>query len=407
MKKNKIKDKLEDILPIISLSFISEKYYNKSRQWLYQKMNESIVNGSKYTINDNEIDILISALKDIDVTLNNAIKELELIKKGKVKQKAKYYTNSNPFNHVLFKEWVRSIPDYKNCRYLEPFAGTNSIIQLVQDVEGDITNWCSYDIAPPTDNQSPQIKVVKRDTIKNFPKGFKVCITNPPYLAKNSATRKKLYFPDTEYNDLYKLCLNTMLSNCSYVAVIIPESFITTNLFHNLLFGVISLNSNVFNNTNCPVCLALFVPDKLGSDFSLYIGNEYAGMYNQLKEYDLSEYASSRIDWKFNAPDGSIGVKCVDSQQGADIRFIHGAKINPDDIKISSRAFTRISGLPLDIDLNSFIDICNNTLSEYRMQTNDVFLTSFKGLRKDGKYRRRIDFQTVRCILNKVLNEAS
>ena len=30
--------------------------------------------------------------------------------------------------------------------------------------------------------------------------------------------------------------------------------------------------------------------------------------------------------------------------------------------------------------------------TKFRNKTNDVFLTSFKGLRQDGKYRRRLDF---------------
>ncbi|NDV78755.1 DUF5053 domain-containing protein [Dysgonomonas sp. 511] len=401
MKKSKIKDKLENILPILSLSFISEKYYNKSRQWLYQKINESVVNGSKYKINDNEIDILISALKDIDITLNKSIQELEQIKKRKTKQKAKYYTKSNPFNHKLFIEWLNMIPNYKNSRFLEPFAGSNNIIKLVKDVDNDISNWVCFDIAPPVENNVLQYSVTKRDTIRNFPSGFNICITNPPYLAKNSATRRKLKYPDTHYDDVYKLCLDIMLSDCDYVVAILPESFITSNLFHNRLLGLISLNYNVFDDTNCPVCLALFIPQKLDDNFHIYIGNEYIGTYNQLKNYNLTEYTNNTINWKFNVPDGSIGVKCVDSQHGADIRFIRGDKINSDDIKISSRTLTRISGLPYNIELKSFIDVCNNVLSEYRMQTNDIFLTSFKGLRKDGKYRRRIDFKTIRCILNK------
>ena len=77
--------------------------------------------------------------------------------------------------------------------------------------------------------------------------------------------------------------------------------------------------------------------------------------------------------------------------------------INPDDIKVSSRAFTRISGLPEDVNRDNFIDKCNSLLQEYRNNTQDVFLTSFKRVRKDGKYRRRLDFKTIRIILNKAL----
>jgi hypothetical protein len=79
--------------------------------------------------------------------------------------------------------------------------------------------------------------------------------------------------------------------------------------------------------------------------------------------------------------------------------------INPNDIKISSRSFTRISGLPKHINLNDFLNECNIILKDYREKTKDVLMTSFKGLRKDGKYRRRLDFKTVRYIMNKALKK--
>ena len=49
------------------------------------------------------------------------------------------------------------------------------------------------------------------------------------------------------------------------------------------------------------------------------------------------------------------------------------------------------------------LKINNIILNEYRDKTHDIFLTSFKGLRKDGVYRRRIDFRTVKCIMNKAI----
>lgn len=404
MKNNRIKENLEPILPVLSFSVIAEKYFGKSRQWLFQKINESVINDAKYKFNDNEIEILIAALKDINKDISNSINSLSKIQSQNNKQKAKYYTKDNPFNHVLFREWLSFIPNYQNKRFLEPFAGGNNIVSLVLRVDNKIINWNCFDIIPPIVNNVPEFSIVKRDTIKNFPRGFDVCITNPPYLAKNSATRRKLKYPDTYYDDVYKLCLDIMLSNCSFVAAIIPESFVTTNLFHNKLFGVISLNTKIFNDTNCPVCLALFIPNKSDNDFGVYVGDEYIGKYNNLKQYDLSNNKiKSKINWIFNDPNGSIGIKCVDSQNKADIHFHRGELIDPNKIKVSSRAFTRISGLPDNIDIDEFIDRCNKELEEYRTNTKDIFLTSFKGLRKDGKYRRRIDFQTVRCILNKAL----
>jgi len=44
-------------------------------------------------------------------------------------------------------------------------------------------------------------------------------------------------------------------------------------------------------------------------------------------------------------------------------------------------------------------------LEQIRKNTHDVFLTSFKGLRNDNKYRRRLDFTTIKLILCAVLEE--
>ena len=58
-----------------------------------------------------------------------------------------------------------------------------------------------------------------------------------------------------------------------------------------------------------------------------------------------------------------------------------------------------------EVNLNDFIDECNRKIMQYRNATSDVFLTSFKGLRKDGRYRRRLDFNTAKNIMSSVLEE--
>jgi type I restriction-modification system DNA methylase subunit len=122
--------------------------------------------------------------------------------------------------------------------------------------EGYNFDFVSYDINP----NSPEVK--KRDTIQNFPRNHKLIITNPPYLAKNSACRKKITFPTTKYDDLYKLCLEIMLKNCSYVGAIIPASFINADLFLDRLHSYTLLSSQMFIDTENPACLALFSPKK-------------------------------------------------------------------------------------------------------------------------------------------------
>ena len=49
------------------------------------------------------------------------------------------------------------------------------------------------------------------------------------------------------------------------------------------------------------------------------------------------------------------------------------------------------------------IPLFNEALQEYRYQTNDFYMTSFKSLQKGGKYRKRISFKEVRWLLEKVI----
>lgn len=316
-----------------------------------------------------------------------------------------FYTVTNPFKNDLFFKWYDKIENVKEEVFLEPFAGSNNIINMIQDLNLDQPkSWRSFDIAPGEINNNEEFKVEKRDTIKNFPKGFNVAITNPPYLAKNSATRRGLDFPDTNYDDLYKLSLDVMLEHLDYIAAIVPESFITQKEFKERLFGVISLNVHMFEDTECPVCLALFVPEEV-EDTYIYRGDVNLGFYSELKEeLELFEPIDENIvDWKFNDKEGQIGFIAIDNTQKASIRFCPGYKIDEERVKPSSRSITRISGVDFEKDeeLIEFINISNELINEYRDKTQDLFMTSFKGLRRDKRYRRRLSYKEARNLLNK------
>lgn len=59
------KSQLNDLLPIVSVSYIAKNYFNKSRQWFYQKLNGNIVNGKPAKFTEEEIKTLNFALKDV------------------------------------------------------------------------------------------------------------------------------------------------------------------------------------------------------------------------------------------------------------------------------------------------------------------------------------------------------
>lgn len=315
----------------------------------------------------------------------------------------KFYTITNPFDSNVFCKWFESIPGIEDKVILEPFAGKNNIVSMINKIGYD-NGWKCFDICScEEDNSFPVFPVDQRDTISDFPQGYDLVITNPPYLARNSATRRGMGFPETEHDDVYKLCLELMLRNCRHVAAIIPESFITQGLYHDRLEIAISLTCKMFDDTDCPVCLALFGDDS-SDDFIIYKQERKIGKYSKLKKFLLDDTGNSGI-WKFNDPSGSIGIRCIDGTIRDSIEFVRGSSLPSESIKSTSRSSTRVSGLPRGICIEDFLILCNQKLADYRANTKDVFLTPFKGLRKDFKYRRRLDYKTARTIMSNALFE--
>lgn len=314
-----------------------------------------------------------------------------------------YFTTTNPFTLAPFIDWLKQIPNdvLQDATILEPFAGSNNIPAMIYK-SGILSNsWACFDIEPPAINNCDTFAVKQCNTIKYFPSNYKIAITNPPYLGKNSASRRHLAFPDTVYDDLYKLCLDKMLAKVDYVAAIIPETFTVANLFTDRLWGIISLTCKMFDDTLCPVCLALF-NKRPTSDFKLYRMNEYLGSFIELSKYIPKPTFS--YSWKFNDPYGIIGIKCVDASKPT-IRFCPGDEIDSASIKISSRSETKVTcGEIGPENLDIFLTECNKLLAEYRLKTKDVFMAAFKNLGSTGAYRRRLDFATAKLIMSKAID---
>ncbi len=53
------------------------------------------------------------------------------------------------------------------------------------------------------------------------------------------------------------------------------------------------------------------------------------------------------------------------------------------------------------IDLDELLKCANEALDDYRLRTHDTLMTPFKGLRQDGRYRRRLDFAAARHLLDR------
>ena len=298
---------------------------------------------------------------------------------GKQKREhGRYYTQANPFRLNPFRRWASRI-GLADRVVLEPFAGRNDLIRMLKGT-GQCTRFASYDINPA----GPGVQ--KRDTLARFPAGYEVCISNPPWLGRYSARRRRMHYPDIGFDDLYKHCLELALENCRYVGFVIPASFLQCGLFRDRLSDVIFINGRAFDDTENPVCLALF--GERTTDIRVYNDDRLAGTIKDLEKHIPSLNRGMPV--RFNDRNGNLGLVGIDNTAGPSIRFCRGADI-PHDIKFSSRSITRISGVR-----RPNIGELNRRLRIFRVKTHDAFLTPFKGLRKDGMYRRRLDYGMAR-----------
>ena len=309
------------------------------------------------------------------------VKHREQIKRSH----GQYYTSGNPFAHRAFWRWAKSA-DLPSNTILEPFAGANNLIWRLQEM-GLCKKFESYDLAPAG------AEVKKRNTLKNFPEGYDVCITNPPWLAKNSASVRELPFPECQYDDIYKLALEKCLVHCPWVAALVPESFIRAHLFQDRLQTFISLTSRMFKDTGHPVGLALFEPTSI-KHTHVWSGHRKVGNLSELQELRPLPAPNGPLV-RFNDPDGNVGLIALDNTQTASIRFCDIDELASYQVKKTGRHITKLL-----VDGRIQIKEWNHILEEFREATHDVLMTCYKGIRKDGRYRRRCDWGLARGIVH-------
>jgi len=171
---------------------------------------------------------------------------------GRKRAEGRYYTIHNPFDHPAFRAWAADA-GLPGAVVLEPFAGAGHLLRALETV-GLGGPAAAYDLAPG----GPGIG--QRNTLADFLAGHDAVVT-PPYLARNSAARRGLLFPETLHPDLYLHCLDLCLRHARFVAAIVPDSFLQAGRLQDRCQGVVSLPVPMFGDTERPVCLALFGPD--------------------------------------------------------------------------------------------------------------------------------------------------
>ncbi|MGZ9432194.1 Eco57I restriction-modification methylase domain-containing protein [Mycoplasma sp. AC157] len=320
----------------------------------------------------------------------------------KKKSLGQYFTQKNSW---LKKQVLDFIKLSNRQNIYDPFAGHGDIFSTLKEwgyckfIGLDIDNKLEYEI-----NDSLLFIPYKKDSI---------IVTNPPYLAKNSATRMKIdyfkYFSNNNYDDLYLIALEKMLEANDYVVAIIPESFLHSNFkFFNKLKLVTIIEENPFVDTEVPICVVCFdSKEKDLAKIDIYKGEKK--VWNLKEFFNFKFKPNKKINIEFNNQQGWLGLRAIDSTNKNNlIKFAFKENIDYDWKNKISTSSRHISLIKIDIQerkKEKFIELCNLRLNYIREKTNDLILTAFKGNRKDGIRRRRLDFKLARWIMEECYKE--
>ena len=288
----------------------------------------------------------------------------------------------------------------------DPFAGGGDLLKAATDILGfkevrglDIDDSLSWD---------------KNDSLLNIPHvDNAIIITNPPYIAKQSASRKKIdlsmYFSTSTYDDVYLIALDKMLEAQKYVVAIIPESFINSSYkLKKYINSITILEENPFEDTENPVCVVCF--DSVEKEFDqvkVYKNNKLVNNLKTIQDIRIEPMHAVKIT--FNTLKGWLGLRAIDSTDDKTfINFDYKENFDYDwenNIKVSSRHFSLINLYVPEDRKDAFIKKCNQILKKLRKDSSDILLTPFKGNTKKGIRRRRLDFRLARAIMEKAFIE--
>lgn len=311
---------------------------------------------------------------------------------------------------------------------VEPFAGNNDLLPFIKKFK-NVTKIICYDIDPKNED------ILKQDTITNRP-SYKeyFIVTNPPYLARNKSTNKKLY-DKYDVNDLYKCLIKELCTNVSVGGIlIIPLNFWSSirendiNLRKQFLstYDIVLLNifeEKVFEDTSYTICSFQFIiktssknkfpvkiyPSKQQINANLTKFNNYmiGGDIYKLDYYD--KYKVSRVTTKnIDEANTTIVVKCIDDNSENKIKLF---MVKPSDIYVddtprqTARTYATLIIEP-KIDKETqilLVDNFNNYLEYKRKKYNSLFLTNYRESKDIA--RKRISFDLVYSIVKYMLYE--
>lgn len=316
-----------------------------------------------------------------------------------------FHTKGNSWLVKPVENFIRESFEMGFSGCLDPFAGAGDLLVTCKDNFG--CNIDGFDIVGG--------KWPLNDSLLNIPtmNSFFI-ITNPPYLTKYSATRKRVfaetakYFDLYEWIDLYQIALDRCLESYRRVVAIIPETFINSTYPKSHVELICVLESNPFHDTETPVCVVCMDKNRLDGEQhgNVYIDDRLCTTLGELSLIRNSQ--APKIPIRFNDAMGKVALKAVDGGDPSDrIKFMRSDEFNysADKIKVSSRLMTYIDVPSLnEKDLNDLIDAANFELENVRKKSSDLVLSPFKGNNKAGCRRRRLDYAMARKILGNAMS---
>lgn len=98
---------------------------------------------------------------------------------------------------------------------------------------------------------------------------------------------------------------------------------------------------------------------------------------------------------QFNSVEANVGLIAVDNTHEPSIRFCEIEELARYPVKPTGRYITH-----LRVSTRVRINAWNSYIKSFREQTRDVLMTPYRGIRKDGMYRRRLDWGLARGIIH-------
>ena len=292
-----------------------------------------------------------------------------------------HFTGSNAWLTPPIQQFIAA---NDNGTIVDPFAGGGDLLTCFP-----INLRIGYDVDPalgwPVNDSLQGIAANDNSAL---------CITNPPYLSKTMASRKKIkaassYFSaDPEHDNLYKIAVQRCLDTFSNVVAIIPESFLHTRELKKRLQLVDVCETNLFYSTTQPVLTACWAREE-SADFDVFKNGKLVGRWSAL-EAMVPRGSVAGVEVSMCHAGGNVGLKTFDNMAFS--------KPSP-GMAAGGRHHCRILVRGIEVS-DRFIEAANDELERLRQGTQDLVLTPFLGNDKHGVRRRRLPLGMAKKIIH-------